>query len=282
MKKRILSGIGACMVLLCSLLFSVSAAAADLDSTPYVTWNLSFSIDDNMVSVPLSHVSSSSFNGVGYSGAVDVSRYSREEKGADYVVQAYNFSFNTNIQSFIIHASDFYAWNWHECESASSENVLASFLSLYDFSGSFENAVVSYEASYSELGSNEIMTDSGYFGLEEICIGAPSSFYNEFTDKPVHYHDFEITISNIDVNALALDAYISTSERDAALDLRSKDQAPAEISKLGFADYTSWIATAVGGFLDFELFPGFTFGGILMVFIAFSCVMWFLRLVSGG
>lgn len=48
------------------------------------------------------------------------------------------------------------------------------------------------------------------------------------------------------------------------------------------ADYTGWLGTAVGGFLDFELFPGFSLGGMLGILISFSFIMLFLKFFAGG
>jgi hypothetical protein len=47
-------------------------------------------------------------------------------------------------------------------------------------------------------------------------------------------------------------------------------------------NYTGWLGTAVGGFLDFELFPGFSLGGLLGILIGFSFVMLFLKFFAGG
>lgn len=51
---------------------------------------------------------------------------------------------------------------------------------------------------------------------------------------------------------------------------------------IALSRYTEWIGDALGGFLDFNIFPGFTLGGIFMTLLAFSCVVWFLKLVAGG
>lgn len=50
----------------------------------------------------------------------------------------------------------------------------------------------------------------------------------------------------------------------------------------GTVDFTSWLGTAVGGFLNFEIFPGFNMSGILLIIISFSLVMWFLKVFAGG
>lgn len=47
-------------------------------------------------------------------------------------------------------------------------------------------------------------------------------------------------------------------------------------------DFTSWIATAVGGFLGFELFPNFSLIGVISIFIMISVVIWVLKVLAGG
>lgn len=48
------------------------------------------------------------------------------------------------------------------------------------------------------------------------------------------------------------------------------------------ADYTSWIGNAVGGFLNMELFPFFSIGGILLICVAIGLVGYFLKIFMGG
>lgn len=52
--------------------------------------------------------------------------------------------------------------------------------------------------------------------------------------------------------------------------------------ELNIDDAASFLTTAAGGFLDAELFDGFTLGGILGIFIAVSVVMWLLKVFAGG
>lgn len=47
-------------------------------------------------------------------------------------------------------------------------------------------------------------------------------------------------------------------------------------------DFTGWLAVAVGGFLDFQLFGNITIGGMLAVCVAIGLVMAFLKIFSGG
>lgn len=48
------------------------------------------------------------------------------------------------------------------------------------------------------------------------------------------------------------------------------------------ADYSGWIGDAVGGFLNFELFPNFTLAGVIGILVSFSLVMLFLKFFAGG
>lgn len=45
---------------------------------------------------------------------------------------------------------------------------------------------------------------------------------------------------------------------------------------------TSWLSTAVGGFMDFEIGYGISIGGILAILVGFSFVMLFLKVFAGG
>lgn len=47
-------------------------------------------------------------------------------------------------------------------------------------------------------------------------------------------------------------------------------------------DFTTWLATAVGGFFSFSLFNGFTLGHMIGCLVAFSFVMMFLKFFAGG
>lgn len=49
-----------------------------------------------------------------------------------------------------------------------------------------------------------------------------------------------------------------------------------------YRDYTSWVAMAVGGFFDFQVFPGFTLGGIVITCISFAVAIWLLKIFAGG
>lgn len=46
--------------------------------------------------------------------------------------------------------------------------------------------------------------------------------------------------------------------------------------------YTDWLTTAIGGFFDFELFPGFSFGGVIAIVFILLFVIWVLKVIAGG
>lgn len=46
--------------------------------------------------------------------------------------------------------------------------------------------------------------------------------------------------------------------------------------------YTDWLTTAIGGFFDFELFPGFSFGGVIAIVFILLFVIWVLKIIAGG
>lgn len=51
----------------------------------------------------------------------------------------------------------------------------------------------------------------------------------------------------------------------------------------GFSgDYAAWLGTSVSGFMDLELFPNFSIGGVLSVIVAICLLLVFLKFFSGG
>lgn len=46
--------------------------------------------------------------------------------------------------------------------------------------------------------------------------------------------------------------------------------------------YTKWIGHALSGFMDFQIMPGFSLGGLMLVILSFSVVVWWLKVFAGG
>lgn len=54
----------------------------------------------------------------------------------------------------------------------------------------------------------------------------------------------------------------------------------AEVVSPEAIDFTSWIGTAVGGFLDFHLWPGMSLSEILWVCFIIGILFWFLKMTA--
>ena len=54
------------------------------------------------------------------------------------------------------------------------------------------------------------------------------------------------------------------------------------INNTADADFGSWLVTAVGGFMEFEIFPGFSLTNILVIVLSLLLVFAFLRYFAGG
>lgn len=50
----------------------------------------------------------------------------------------------------------------------------------------------------------------------------------------------------------------------------------------GFERMTKFLGSAVNGFMSLEIMPNFSLGGILVVLITFSIVLWWLKVFAGG
>lgn len=107
-----------------------------------------------------------------------------------------------------------------------------------------------------------------YISEYEFSIQPPETFLPTDTEFMLSAGSYRIDL----FHALQPDTYIM---RDNDLD-----------AKLSVADdinfHIDFIADAIGGFFDLQLFPGFSLGGLFLVIIAFSMVMWFLRVFGGG
>lgn len=55
-----------------------------------------------------------------------------------------------------------------------------------------------------------------------------------------------------------------------------------EIDQDMYVDFSGWLANAVGGFMEMQIFPGIALGGIVAVLVMFSCVMALLKIFAGG
>lgn len=86
---------------------------------------------------------------------------------------------------------------------------------------------------------------------------------------------------------------IDYNNENYSIELLNANLTPSQWGQIQFArlkptqvnidyDMSTWLITAVGSFMNAELFPGFAIGGILAVLVAFPIVVWFLKVVLGG
>lgn len=121
-------------------------------------------------------------------------------------------------------------------------------------------------------------------------IDIPDEFFSIYPDDLYYVPYVCLTLnldSSLNVSLFRLlgntGSIFSSEFRNSDLEAAIRDGAPITPMNPGiFKDYTSWIGTAVGGFLDLEFVEGFTLGGILMTLIGFSVAIWFLKLFAGG
>lgn len=147
----------------------------------------------------------------------------------------------------------------------------------------FEGATsVTTQVYYHELGNDVDLLTLSFTASNESAL-APYLFgYSEdesftlFIDRVVVIPDYNSLSGSLDMDYAYDGVYCEFSR---AADLNTHVTPPSDAV---FADYTSWIGLAVSGFLEFQVFPGFSFGALLMVIISFSTVMWFLKLFAGG
>lgn len=182
---------------------------------------------------------------------------------------------------------DFYCWP----ENQTDEGLRYPCEVSLDLGSS--NSQLSFVGSriyYSVNGSNEIL--EAHFSFDDL-----TAYDNlDFTVKPdylpgvsptdvvyIYLWDFSI-YQSIGSSLNIEDGYLSYCFNPDVrkIDLNSARGFDSENPAVPLLDYTAWIGTAVSGFLDLQIFPYFTLGGVLMTLLAFTCVIWFLKLVAGG
>lgn len=93
-----------------------------------------------------------------------------------------------------------------------------------------------------------------------------------YLDREQGFSDDIWTVRFSTVIGLDYNGYVGDSTREIIY---------VEAPDVNFS-FTSWLGTAISGFVSFQVFPGFSIGALLTTLISFSCVMWFLKLVAGG
>lgn len=208
--------------------------------------------------------------------------------------------YGDSVQYSSLSVSDFYIWESTDYfsdltgldigESFTSQIQFLASLGWSDYPTSFAS-ITGYTVSYSLLGDSTVYTYNHVYDNPDSFTflnftPQPSEFYPEADSSTVLYiHDYtlnlsgafpsfgefyctfnEVVMSNVDMRSIDLSTRLP-EDSNPALPLR---------------DYTSFLGTGASGFLDLEIFPGFTIGGIFMTLVAFCCVIWFLKLFAGG
>ncbi len=114
----------------------------------------------------------------------------------------------------------------------------------------------------------------------------PDAFIESLDDGLYYVEYIKTSLNNPNITNLQLYGasytYVSVYNDFRDRDILSYTPPETPMDPGIFADYTSWIGTAVGGFIDLEIVQGFTLGGILMTIIGFMIAIWFLKLLAGG
>lgn len=123
------------------------------------------------------------------------------------------------------------------------------------------------------------MVTPSLFGDDDLTAVYYISYFEiTFEDSPTAISSWDPTFDFCyTLNPFIQEYVFSNSPPDPGTDDPDSDN-PA----FGLIPYTDWIGTALSGFFDAELFPGFTLGGVFMTLFSFSCAIWFLKLVAGG
>lgn len=207
----------------------------------------------------------------------------------DYYVTVNDFPTEYAAPPFIssFQFVDFYCWNHDDVQEFHSEIVF--------YIPEFNREVISIDIVYRPVGEVDYTTvsldPSGFsnfrFGNFEI---APEDIDGNGRSDAVYYvksliikyadppSDYTVeSHANVD-GILSFCYYPGLLEYDISEHEGQPEGNPA----FALAPYTTWLANAVSGFMDFELYKGFSLGGIFMTIIAFACCVWFIKLVAGG
>lgn len=188
------------------------------------------------------------------------------------------------LQDMNISLSDFYCWNYNFGDNDIGGTTSEVSLNIrYPDGDPFY--VSSLDVYYKVFGSNELQSSSINIEYssgdgEYLLDLSPALLGITERNTLVYIYDLTINFTIVDPRAdfLDLDLNVGYVFNPYIHSFISPDENPS----FALRPYTEWIATAVGGFFDLEIFPGFSLGGIFMTVVAFMCAIWFLKLVAGG
>lgn len=184
---------------------------------------------------------------------------------------------------------DFYMWDDETFEF--DDGIITDNSEIYitlnnTNNGKLSTATFFYRNVDTQVLQNQTITAGSNDNFTELFLHPYASMLEGVNDKKLIYVDkLIIEIEDEDPlssakNKLRYNVGVVTSDLidDYANSIRGTGGNPA----IDLAPFTKSLASAVAGFFDFEIFPNFNLGGILITIIAFACVVWWLKLVAGG
>lgn len=193
----------------------------------------------------------------------------------------------TSIDHFDLKASDFSCW----IDDAGVVGTELFFgFSSFDYSSpdfDFGELRIGYseygntdQITYVTLQPSEYLTGNDYLAVTPSLLGIDDyGTYIYITDLTLSF-DYNRAASYLFTDSVFTVTTVYTFNPDL-YHIAYGEQVPDNPS-VPLLSYTEWIGTAVSGFMDLQIAPGFTLGGIFMTILAFVCVVWFLKLVAGG
>lgn len=203
------------------------------------------------------------------------------------------------LTDFYFTIEDFYCWNHDFDRNQIDLPPQGSEVTFIYNNNEPDYFIESYRIQYSVVGSDEIREltvsrDDGTTWGENLQNGSvnisPYMFDSSEIDVVYYIREVKFFFNTFPSSPWGLDwvnnfivSYINNPFLDnLILDNGTDPVPPSDNPALALIPYTVWLGNAVSGFMDFQLFSGFTIGGIFMTILAFACVVWFLKLVAGG
>lgn len=201
-----------------------------------------------------------------------------------------------SLNDFRVEAHDFYVWNGNFNQTVLDDTHNEVSFSIHsDLLDQF--AIKNLLVRYGNPGDESISTvnftpNDGTAAGDDLASGTvdvrPEYFDDLDADAVYYIYDIVVTFVGLPTllsSPMGLKLYVDYTcnpylENYGAPD--SPSDPDSDNPAIPLISYTTWLGTAVSGFLDLEIFPNFTLGGIFMTILAFMIVVWFLKLVAGG
>ena len=118
------------------------------------------------------------------------------------------------------------------------------------------------------------------YSLERLASYLPDNLFNDYLYFSEFTSSFSFVNNAPDYCSFVIH-YIPRSDVVSFIDYRNA-YFPDYVHEIGTFDFVGWIGNAIGGFVEFEFFPGLTIGALLAFMIGIGCFVAFLRYFAGG